>query len=885
MRDILALTIELLFALVFLRALVSSARGRDPLGRDVMLVFSAMAGLFMVEVAERILGEPPGLIRSLASLLLLAQPYLTLRLVARLRPVRLRVRVAALFAYAATAVPMVLLGERASVALMLAAVTVFAVVEALAATYLGGEARLRTGSPRVRLAAAALATVLFALAIVAAGAGAADVAAARAAGDAAVGLALLAAVGYLVAFLPPAWLRRMWGATTAYAYSQQLSRAPAEEPVEALWRSLCEAACQATGSDAAAVLRPDADGSVRVVAGVHVPDAAVTGYPAALLEQLLAARPARVHRTVAAPLGEGLAASTGARFVTALSLDGGSGGATALVLLSRYRSLFSEDDLPMLGDLGNQTAGLVERRVLLAEKEQLAAELSETVQALRGANQAKSDFVASMSHELRTPLNAIIGFSDLMRGGTGGGDTRTVPAEWIDHIHRSGQHLLSLINDVLELAKIEAGRLDLTPEPFDLRTGITESVAGLRPLAERKRLRLVSDVEAGVVMADPRRFRQILYNLLSNAIKFTPEGGEVRLVGRFRTHEVQVSVADTGIGIAPDEQAGVFEEFQQVGDPALRQSGTGLGLALTRRLVEAHGGSIELESAPGRGSRFTVRLPTDGASALAPPHPQDVADAPRDDGAAGDILVVEDDPGAARLLRAYLEREGYSVRICGDGETALAAARRQRPAAVILDVLLPGVDGWEVLRRLKSDDRLQDVPVIIVTVVDEREVGLALGADDYFVKPVDGQQLLTRLGRYRLSTKVLDRPVRILVVDDDLATREMLQVILRQEGFDVTSARGGLEALDVARRESLDLVICDLLMPDLDGFGVVAGLKADEGTRDTPILVLTGQDLTDEDKARLNGDILGVLRKGEAAEAGLREWLARVLRRTDGLPA
>jgi len=876
MRELLTLTTELLFALVFLRALVSYVRGSDPLARDVTLVFSAMAGLFMIELVERFVGEPPALARNLASLLLLAQPYLTLRLVARLRRVRRWVLVAALLAYALTALPVGVLGSRTP-AVVLAAVAAFAAVETLAATYLAREARRRAGAPRARLVAAAIATVLFALAIVAAAAGAADQATARIAGGVALVVALVSAVGYLVAFVPPAWLRRVWGAGAAYAYSQLLLRVPAEDSVETLWRRFCEAACEITGSDAAAVLGAEADGSVRVVAGVHVPDAAVTGYPVALLQQLLTARPARVRRNAAGPLGDALAAATGNRFVTAVSLDGGRGGAAAVVLLSRYRNLFSEDDLPVLRDLGNQTGRLVERRVLLTEKERLATELSETVQALRAASQAKSDFVASMSHELRTPLNAIIGFSDLMQARTGHGDTRAVPAEWIEHVHRSGQHLLNLINDVLELAKIEAGRLDLRPEPVDLNAGITESVAELRPLAERKRLRLVVDIEDGVLVADRRRFRQILYNLLSNAIKFTPEGGEVGVVGRFRAHEVQITVADTGIGIAPGDQARVFEEFQQVGDQALRQSGTGLGLALTRRLVEAHGGSIALESAPEHGSRFTVSLPTTDAESAGPQDAPAVVVARGRGGASGDVLVVEDDPSAARLLRAYIEKEGCSVRLAGDGESALEAARRERPAAVILDVLLPGADGWEVLRRLKSDEHLQDIPVIFVTVVDERELGLALGADDYFVKPVDREQLVARLARYTLTTNVLERPARILVVDDDPATLEMLQVILRQEGYEVTAASGGIEALDVARRQPLDLVICDLLMPDLDGFGVVASLKADESTRDTPILVLTGQDITDEDKIRLNGDILGVLRKGAAAEAGLRDWLTRAL--------
>jgi len=878
-RVLLTLTVELPFALVFLRALASYVRQRDPLGRDVTLVFSAMAALFVLKVTQEIFGEPPVLVRNLAALLLLAQPYLTLRLVARLRVVRRRTLFAALAAYAVTAVPTILAGPRAPAALTLAAVTVFAVTETLAARHLRQEAGRRAGSPRVRLAAAAGATTLFALAIVAAGAGAANSSWGRAAGDIALVAALVAALGYLVAFLPPAWLRRVWGATAAYTYSRRLLAAPADEAVETLWRQFAETAREITGSDAAAVLRRVADGSVQVAASAGMPLQPATAYPADTLTRLLAPGRAQVPRDVAGPIGEGLAAHAGARFVTTLPLDGSRDGAAALILLSRHRSLFSDDDLAVLADLGSQTVVLAERRLVLAEQERLAAELSATVQALRAANKAKSDFLAGMSHELRTPLNAIIGFSDLIRGKVGPDGTRVAPAEWVDHVHRSGQHLLSLVNDILDLSKVEAGQQDLRLENVDLRAAIAGCVADLSPLADRKKLRLVTDAEPGVVVADPRRFRQILYNLLSNAIKYTPEEGEVRLIARCRPHEVQVTVADTGIGIAPEDHARVFEEFQQVGDPASRQPGTGLGLALTRRLVEAHGGTIDLESAPGRGSRFTIHLPVTDDATRARTRPDAVARAVRGGGGPGDILVVEDDPSAARLLRAYLEGEGYHVRVAGDGESGIAAARQQPPAAIILDVLLPGADGWEVLRRLKSDDSLGDVPVIIVTVVDERDVGLALGAEDYFVKPVGREQLLARLGRFTLTSKVRDRLVRILVVDDDPATLEMLRATLREEGFDVTSAHGGIEALAVARRTPPDLVICDLLMPDLDGFGVVASLKAEEPTRDTPILVLTGHDLSDQDKARLNGNILGVVRKGEDAQAGLLDWLARVVPR------
>jgi CheY-like chemotaxis protein/anti-sigma regulatory factor (Ser/Thr protein kinase) len=405
---------------------------------------------------------------------------------------------------------------------------------------------------------------------------------------------------------------------------------------------------------------------------------------------------------------------------------------------------------------------------------------------------------------------------------------------------------------------------------------VGESVAGLRPLAERKKVRLESRIGSMALTADRPRFRQILYNLLSNAIKFTPEGGSVRVDATQSGDEIAVSVVDTGVGIAPDDQPRVFEEFRQVGDAEARESGTGLGLALTRRLVEAHGGRVSVESAPGKGSRFTVVFPDQRAV----PMPAGRAASPPVGAGAGDgrveVLVIEDDPGAVRLLRAYLESDSYVVRAATTAREGLNEARTRRPAAIVLDVLLPDVDGWELLRQLKEDPGLRSVPVVIVTVLDEREVGLALGAVDYFLKPVDRQALLACLARLTLTTKVKQREVRVLVADDDPATIDMLDATLRKEGFQVLAAAGGREAVRLAQQGPIDMVICDLLMPDLDGFGVVSALKSDERTKNVPILILTGHELTAEEKESLNGKILGIVGKGDDAQVGLRRWLAAV---------
>ena len=561
-----------------------------------------------------------------------------------------------------------------------------------------------------------------------------------------------------------------------------------------------------------------------------------------------------------------------------------SDATAVLVLLSSHRTLFHASDFELLRALGAQTAIVAERRSVMADQEALAERLASTVEALRSASAAKSDFVASMSHEFRTPLSAILGFSELMKGEPRVGDRVSVPVEWVDHIHRGGQHLLDLVNDVLDLARVEAGRLDLHPEPLEVASAVNEVVNGLRPLADRKRIGIETAASLLTVVADRGRFRQILYNLVSNAIKYTPDGGHIRVAAVQRDGEVRVSVVDDGVGIDPKDHQSVFEEFRQVGDPADRQPGTGLGLAVTKRLAEAHEGRMELVSAPGQGSMFTLVLPgaVDDGTAWPPDSlgPREAAEAAVDAVqsaiASGDVLVIEDDPSAVRLLREYLEAAGYPVRVAATGESGLASGLEHKPAAIILDVLLPGIDGWEVLRRLKADDRTHDVPVIIVTVVEERDVGLALGAADYLVKPIHRQALLRCLARYVVTGTEGGPTRRVLVIDDEAAALALIRAALEPEGYEVVTVQGGRAALEWAHDGQLvDLVVCDLMMPDVDGFEVIAALKRERRTADVPIVVCTAHDLSSEQKSRLNGQILGIVAKGQDARLGLLDWLSR----------
>ncbi|HET7677191.1 MAG TPA: response regulator [Candidatus Limnocylindrales bacterium] len=879
----MTLLIELIFALVFLSALFPWIRRRDPLLREVTLVFSGLATLFVLELARRLMGEPPELLGRLGAALLLAQAYFTLRLAAALWPVPRWLPPAALVAYLVTSLPFVLLGDLTPRPLLLAAVVVFVLTELVAAAFLLAKARSRTGSPRFRLGAAAAASILFGVAILAAGVTSGQAEAVQEVGGNAARMAgLLAAVLYLIAFVPPRWLSRLWQSTAGYSYGQQLARIPASEEPAAIWDRFAHIAQTISGAEAVGIVGTADDGSAAVLGSVGLRAGAGATFGRQDLERLVADARETFEKppTQGGPIAAALAGPVEARYFSVVPVPTDEGLPLAVVLLSGVRSLFRADDRGLLEELGAQAARLADRSRVLDRQERLAAELASTVRALEGASRAKSDFLASMSHELRTPLSAIIGFSDLMLAEPRDGDRMAVQAEWVEHIHRSGEHLLGLINDVLDLTKVEAGRLELHREDFDIAHAVRESLSGMRPLADRKGIRLRSLAEPARVVADRGRVRQILYNLISNAIKFTPDGGEVRVECEAGGEELRVSVIDTGVGIAPEDQARVFEEFSQVGDAERRQGGTGLGLALTRRLIEAHGGRIELESRPGAGSRFTVVLPRESDPIAAR---QDAPPSAPTRTAGGDVLVIEDDPGAVGLLRTYLEEEGYRVRVRADGESGLAAAHEATPAAILLDLLLPGIDGWEVLRELKADARLRDVPVIIVTVLDEREVGLALGAVDYFLKPVDRDALLERLARFTFTTKVREGTVRVLAVDDDPAALQLIEGALRPEGFEVITASSGSEGIELARAVEVDLVILDLLMPGLDGFEVVAALRGDPATEQLPILVLTAKDLTEAEKQRLNGDILGVVSKGEAGTGGLRAWLRRVAPRAEAL--
>ena len=503
---------------------------------------------------------------------------------------------------------------------------------------------------------------------------------------------------------------------------------------------------------------------------------------------------------------------------------------------------------------------ITERRLYQEQIEQTNRELELRNREVERATQLKSQFLASMSHELRTPLNAILGFSDLLAEQTAG-SLNEKQRRYVQHIHNGGQHLLQLINDILDLSKIEAGRMELRPESFLVADTLPEVLSIIRPLAMDKKIEVVSTVEPALwVCADRVRFKQILYNLLSNAVKFTPDGGRVGVQVWPDGEWLHLVVHDTGIGIPPEEQEAIFDEFRQVGTTTKGvKEGTGLGLAITRRLVEQHGGTLRVESEPGRGSRFHFTLPAGS------PRPQLAPEATRKTPQRSErgqslILIVDDEPEARELLASYLEPEGYRTVAAESGEVAIAKARQLLPDAITLNMLMPGKNGWETLHTLKQTPETASIPIVIVSVVDNKEMGFGLGATEYLVKPVARETLVAALERHLGSRK--NGLSRILVVEDEPQHLQMMVEVLESAGYATLAARGGREALQVLAQTPPDAVLLDLMMPEINGFQVIHHMKEDAAMREIPIFVLTAKDLTEAETELLRRETRAFFRKG-----------------------
>jgi CheY-like chemotaxis protein/nitrogen-specific signal transduction histidine kinase len=514
--------------------------------------------------------------------------------------------------------------------------------------------------------------------------------------------------------------------------------------------------------------------------------------------------------------------------------------------------------------------------VAAVQNANLFRELEEKSRQLEAASQHKSQFLANMSHELRTPLNAIIGLTELMVTNAARFGTEKA-AEPLRRVHRAGTHLLGLINQVLDLSKIEAGKLELNPEVVSIAPLVDEVVGTARLLAEQNKnsLAIACEADVGSLIVDPMRLRQVLLNLLSNACKFTKDGEVVLRVGR-RVRDgrwwVEFAVSDTGIGMTPAQVNKLFEEFTQADSSTARKyGGTGLGLAITRKLCRMMDGDVSVTSEPGKGSVFSVMLP--GAEL---PESGSIGLNREADGVqeTNCILVIDDDVTARELIADHLKAAGYAVVTASGGQEGLEQARKIRPIAITLDVVMPDLDGWSVLAALRQDPSLCDVPVIMVTILDEKRRGMALGAVGYLTKPVDRDRLNELLQRFGSAT---DTP-RVLVVDDDSAQRERVRSWLEPLHWTVREAENGRAALARIRDEKPDVVLLDLMMPDMDGFQLVTALQMDHALRDIPVIVLTALDLSAADRERLNAGVTTVLAKHPLQSVDLVERIRRLLR-------
>ncbi|OLD63153.1 MAG: hypothetical protein AUI33_13090, partial [Ignavibacteria bacterium 13_1_40CM_2_61_4] len=538
-----------------------------------------------------------------------------------------------------------------------------------------------------------------------------------------------------------------------------------------------------------------------------------------------------------------------------------------LEVLSPKVDQYVQEELKLLSIIANELSIGMSRKRLMDEITIKNIELENEKKRTDDANETLKRFLATFSHELRAPLNAIVGFSDILTS-----DLRTVPPEKVNdfmkNINESGKHLQGLINDILDLSKIEAGKMELHLDAYPVSYFVESVQRVMQAALQQKQAKLVFDISPDVeqLVVDQTRFKQILVNLVSNAIKYSNKQGSVTVAIRRFINEIEIEVKDQGLGIKPEDMSRLFTAFQQGKNARVSSEGTGLGLVISKRLVELHGGRIWVDSEWGKGSTFRFRIPmvlagevVESADQLVPAPTEAVSDLP--EGERPLVLIIEDNPQAGQLIQMYLQEAGYRTEFARDGAEGLEKAKRLKPNVITLDMIMPIKDGWQVLKELKRHPICKNIPIVIISITDEKKLGFSMGAVDYFVKPVNREELLKVMQKIPLRSMKQKQHPKVLIIDDDRTAADLIHVILEAEGYDVIKSMNGKEGVRIAAAESPDLIILDLIMPDISGFNVAYQLKQQVATRNTPIIILTSMEVDEDTKSQMQGFISTIMSK------------------------